>query len=1571
MKKKIALLLSLVLMLQFMPVQSIAVAETVQESTGAAIMQPVAAEAPAQSSQKTATADGVSVTASGVFTQLTVAPVTEEKAELLSMVSNGGATYALGDSANHRSYTMDISLAGLSGKASIALRIPGVDMSWVEEVKVLHLLDSAEAIEAASDAFTLDVEGCESAFASELAAAQAYLGGDTTEIYAEYLFAWVENGCVCFETASCSSFTVDFHYKDVEFSIPGQSSILLSELFAAIGYTMHSADEAVDVLFSDASLVAVEPLEGDWLLRSLAAFDTEEALTVVFSDGEVMVIGVTDDAISEMKQQNTNNSVKLDTGIGFYQFWGNEYNNDVHAFYQTSYLTGSAEGTLQFKDHADNTLRTISGTLKPLSGGWIITELDITSGTYWFYAASGNFDQDGINNSHALSLKRSDFTVYAYPRTLYSNSNYCTVYHSGAFSLDRIRRTVHIYENGVAIGQSATVYTPGRLGRSTDNISVPSYNTAKYWGYDIQLHSNGTDYIINLKTKYTVNFNGNGNTGGSTASQGFNYGTAQNLRANGFNREYTVSFDGNGGSANQTSAVAKYTFKNWNTAANGSGTSYSDKQSVNNLTASAGGTFNLYAQWTSGSVTLPNATRTGYTHTGWNTKADGTGTHFGKNASYTPTSNGTVLYAEWEPITYTVTYVEGAGSHVPDNTYTIEEGFTISPAPTYEGHTFLYWEITNGDGSFSSMIGKTYGTSSVFGQGLYGNVTFTARWGRTAYTVTYDLDGGTGDSSQQTYDVDNPPTLHGVPTKAGCIFGGWLLVAESGTHNWSTGATFFEAGSQVAHGSWGNVTLKALWVDAYGYALNFDANGGSGELFDMSWSLRTETSWKFDWTAVPTRTGYAFKGWALTPDGTVNVAGSSYNTYTVTGIPNQTVTVTLYAIWETNDYTITYDLGGGKDGPGSQTYTYEQNVVISATEPTRDGYVFAGWYLDRTIGGWEQGTYQPGQSVGSHKYENITLTAQWEEGIHRVTYNANGTGVTGLPEPQEKTAGVALTLSAVVLSRNGYRFTGWNTAADGTGTDYAPGASYTQEADLTLYAQWALVHYTITYESGHDDLEAPPPVIYTIEDTITIHAALEDLRYIFSGWLVTSADGRWTQGRLIQPNVVLTGGYGNVTLTAQWDYGKYTAIWKNYDGTVLKKETDLDGSRAPTPPKESEVFRQNEGGYRYIHDGWSREINDHEQIITFTAQYVREAISYTVTYDTAGGSAVASMPYTVEGVILAAAPTRPGYTFAGWMVAARGDDCTWPEVGDEHNIFASGASVQGKRGDVTLIARWTAIEYTVTYQVTPGLDPAASLPDGLKDPVVYTADAAVTLTSLIPTREHYEFTGWKLQTASGSWTNVNTVYASGAELGIENYGNVILVAQWKAKTYYVTYDPGFGGLESSAHAYTYEHVGLMAPHTQRENYNFLGWKPAEKVGSWQDDLYDETTTYGPHMYGNVTMVAQWARKTGNLTVSKTGSADPNQTFVFRIINQTLGIDIQVVVTGNGSVTVYDLPVGTYTVVESGNWSWRYNNGAQTSQNITVYADQTVSSGFANTLTNSKWFSAIHKIVNIFKRKEGQ
>ena len=346
-------------------------------------------------------------------------------------------------------------------------------------------------------------------------------------------------------------------------------------------------------------------------------------------------------------------------------------------------------------------------------------------GSYYPYVSGPTISRKGYytcdKNYYVVRNSDSDRTVYLYPLpTVTFNAN--------GGSVDTASKWV--------IPSPGINCTYGDLPTSTRaNYTFAGWFTAAEGGTQVTSSTTVTRtadhtlYAHWIPNSYTVSFNGNGATGGSTATQNFTYDAAQNLRANGFQQTYTVTFDPGEG-LNSSSATATSTFKGWNTAANGSGTAYSNGQSVKNLTATNGGNITLYAQWTKGSVTLPTPTKSGKVCTGWFTSS---GTKVGDcGASYTPTGN-TALYAKWETVGYTVTWKNHDGT-----TLETDEGVAQGTTPTYDGATPTKPDTTEKSYIFS---GWSPAISPVTG-----NVAYTAQFTETPrqYTLGFAFDESKG-----------------------------------------------------------------------------------------------------------------------------------------------------------------------------------------------------------------------------------------------------------------------------------------------------------------------------------------------------------------------------------------------------------------------------------------------------------------------------------------------------------------------------------------------------------------------------------------------------------------------------------------------------------------------------------------------------------------------------------------------------------------------------------------------------------------------------------------------------------
>ena len=229
-----------------------------------------------------------------------------------------------------------------------------------------------------------------------------------------------------------------------------------------------------------------------------------------------------------------------------------------------------------------------------------------------------------------------------------------------------------------------------------------------------------------------------------------------------------------------------------------------------------------------------------------------------------------------------------------------------------------------------------------------------------------------------------------------------------------------------------------------------------------------------------TNTGYSFGGWNIALYGT----GTYYPTGSTLTMPY--ANTTLWAQWYNpsgTSYSVIYNGNGSTGGTAPATVsTYKQYQGISISSNTgsliNGSLTFYGWNT-ATNG---TGTAYPVTSNGfTMPAANVTLYAQWVNTSTNYTLTYNGNGSTGGSVPASPTsypsgAGVSV-LGQSSLTRSGYTFLGWNTAADGTGSIYQQGISIVMNSNTTLYAQWA--PGTTIKDCGNFTGSASIPFIYT------------------------------------------------------------------------------------------------------------------------------------------------------------------------------------------------------------------------------------------------------------------------------------------------------------------------------------------------------------------------------------------------------------------------------------------------------------------------------------------------------------
>ena len=371
-------------------------------------------------------------------------------------------------------------------------------------------------------------------------------------------------------------------------------------------------------------------------------------------------------------------------------------------------------------------------------------------------------------------------------------------------------------------------------------------------------------------------------------------------------------------------------------------------------------------------------TREGYTFTGWNTEADGTGTSYedGATVSNLTTEDGATvtLYAQWEPITYKIMYYfywDTTRSVAQTVTYTYDEEYTFKTNTfTKTGYTFVNWN-TESDGTGTSYEeGETFtNLTSTDGDIIY----LYAQWDPITYTITFDGNSGSGsmENIEATYDEEYTLTANAF-TRTGYTFTGWNTESDGTGTTYEDGATV----SNLTTTDGETVTLYAQWI-LITYSIEFDGNGATSGSTESMTDLQYDTSYTLTMNGYE-KTGYTFTGWSTEADG----SGTSYEDgATVSNLTLEDgATVTLYAQWEqiTVSITITKVSSDGETTlEGVEFSLYELICEDSSHDHDSDDDLIDTDGYDTTC--WELfGTYTTG-SDGIFTLSNLPIT-----GIYRL-----------------------------------------------------------------------------------------------------------------------------------------------------------------------------------------------------------------------------------------------------------------------------------------------------------------------------------------------------------------------------------------------------------------------------------------------------------------------------------------------------------------------------------------------------------------------------------------------------------
>ncbi len=855
-----------------------------------------------------------------------------------------------------------------------------------------------------------------------------------------------------------------------------------------------------------------------------------------------------------------------------------------------------------------------------------------------------------------------------------------------------------------------------------------------------------------------------------------------------WDRSYTVAFDANAPRTASTTVSG----------------------SMANIELSMGTTQNL----TACGFALP-----GYAFAGWNTAPDGSGTPYADGAEVLDLAKGgetVTLYAQWKPLSYTVSFEDGQGASGQVAAQTLEfdhsaplEANAFS-APT--GAVFLSWR-DNATGKLYSDQAQAVNLCKINEDGSLTGHTLTAQWAHNAVTLTVTRDGvpvtldspessiklipeaGGGPVDGFSADDGNPGTYHLEDIESGTYGVDIDSGGDGGTLPTDGVTVTVEAGAPAT------LSLEYATVEAEtqggGIAAWISGPGVTKRVVRVGDTVSASCG-------ADAADGYVFDGWScqgVAPSG-FDAGSQDLAGMTING------PVTLTAHSRPAAYTVAFDANGGEGQMADQEMTCHETCALDPCAFRRDGYAFAGWNTAADGSGTFYADSAEVADLALTDGAAVTLYAQWAA-RYTVAFDANApadasTSVAGSTPALSMIAGQSGCLPSCGFALPGYSFAGWNTAADGMGTAYADGAEVVDlateaGATVTLHAQWKPLAYTIELLLAGDDgtTTSLGSIAATFDAPLTLPEKAEGIPddAVLLGWetlglgsfyragsqetnLCTLAADGAPVGRSLY---AFLGATGEFYLSIE-DNGTPVALEDPASEIELVAESGAAfGGFSAIGPGVYSASDIPPGIYSVAIAGWDTDgtsavvAEDGSGMIALaycTVEATAEAHAEAWLVDPDSGEPVAQVERVLVGsAVEIDSSADEGYAFESWTAIGTAPD--WE--GDDPAQANQTITVNGR---VLLEAHPVANRYQVHFDANGG--------SGTMEPqdMVYSEPQSLFASAFA--REGYSFAGWNTA-ADGTGES----YADGAEvlnLASEDGATMTLYAQWEPNAYSVRFD---------------------------------------------------------------------------------------------------------------------------------------------------------------------------------------